>query len=86
MHCFIFTLSLSAYPLPPNPSHAYVLQAVSMNPADYPYNRKSHNHIHRYVQLDECYKISLFIFLLLLLFLYLVLLLPVKVHIQSYYK
>ena len=26
------------------------LQAVSMSPVDYPYSRKSHNHIHRYAQ------------------------------------
>ena len=29
---------------------AYNLQSASMNPADYPYNRKSHNRIHRYAQ------------------------------------
>ena len=50
MHCFILTLSLSAYPLHPETSHAYSLQEVSMNPVDYPCNRKSHNRIHRYAQ------------------------------------
>ena len=43
MHCFILTLFLSAYPSPSDTSHAYSLPAVSMPPADYPYNRKSHN-------------------------------------------
>ena len=50
MHCFILTLSLSAYPLHPETSHAYSLQEVSMNPVDYPCSRKSHNRIHRYAQ------------------------------------
>ena len=45
MHCFILTLSLSAYPLHPETSHAYSLQEVSMNPVDYPCSRKSHNRI-----------------------------------------
>lgn len=47
---FILTLSLSAYPLPPDTSHAYNLQSASMNPVDYPCSRKSHNRIHRYAQ------------------------------------
>ena len=50
MHCFILTLSLSAYPLHPETSHAYSLQEVSMNPVDYPCSRKSHNRILRYAQ------------------------------------
>ena len=59
-HCFCLIVSkeelstsapsLSASPLPLDTSHAYTLQAVSMNPADDPYNRKSHNHSHRYAQ------------------------------------
>ena len=48
--CITLISSLSAYPLPPDTSHAYNLQSASMNPVDYPYSRKSHNHIHRYAQ------------------------------------
>ena len=48
--CITLISSLSAYPSPPDTSHAYSLQAVSMNPADYSYSRKSHNRIHRYAR------------------------------------
>lgn len=48
--CITLISSLSAYPSPPDTSHAYSLQAVSMNPTDYPYSRKSHNRIHRYAR------------------------------------
>ena len=48
--CITLIFFLSAYPLHPDTSYAYSLQAVSMSPVDYPYNRMSHNRIHRYAQ------------------------------------
>ena len=48
--CITLIYSLSAYPLPPDTSYAYSLQAVSMIPVVYPYSRKLHNRIHRYAQ------------------------------------